>query len=108
MKIEITAIRVDSRCGSGIHRVSVITRVPNWVKEINIEVATKIFNERKQRLDRINKLRKEKGKSILNPRKGLMSNLNFTDDMSREYSFVVISWSPIMEVTKFEILQKYL
>lgn len=108
MKIEITAIRVDSRCGSGIHRVSVIARVPNWVKEINIEVAAKIFNERKQRLSRINELRKEKGKSILNFRKGLRSNLNFSDDKSIEYNFAVISWSPIMEITKLEILQKYL
>lgn len=107
MKIEITAIRIDSRCSSGIHRISVIVRVPNWVKEINTEVAVKIFNERKQRIKRVNDLRKEKGKPTLNFRKGLRSNLNFDDD-NIEYNFVIVSWSPIIEVTKLEILQKYL
>jgi hypothetical protein len=50
-----------------------------------------------------NKTSKNKNNIYINIEENDLDN-----DKSIEYNFAVISWSPIMEITKLEILQKYL
>lgn len=106
MIIEVIGVKSTENTSkrSGIHRIVLRMRVPKDIKIICFETVKEMLNRRQIRINNLNKYRKLNNKPILDSLPGIKPPEHKEDSLY----FSLVSWSPIIDVDKLEILQKYL
>ena len=104
MKIEIACLTIDSNKRSGLQRIVITVRVPRDIKVLCFQSIMEILSMRQKRINILNEYRKLMNRPKLNNLPGIPPAEKKEDRLT----FSIVSWSPIINVDKLEILQKYL